>query len=168
MMHESMTLVQVGIGVSFQKIIYFFSGPHVGCASDTTIGRRTITPLPRLAHEWWIGDRVYMYVDRVLAGFRRQRILGSHPAQYWPLSYVQKRCNTIVGHYRSRVEQVISVVKNHAALGKGGLQFRGDLVLLDSIITMTMHASAALIRLTPSRQSRPFPSPALDPVGWAH
>ncbi len=78
----------------------------MGSASDTTIGRDTIERLPRLPWEWWIGDRVYMYVQRVLAGYRRRRIPGSQPPRYYELSEAQVDCNGIISFYRARVEQV--------------------------------------------------------------
>ena len=152
----------MGIGITFAKVICFFSGPHCGVSSDTTIGRRTIETLPRPAWEWWIGDRVYMYVRQVLAGYRRQHVPGtSRPRLYYQLTPVQEQTNAVIGHYRSRVEQLISVLKNHAAMGKGGVAFRGDLLLLEAIIKVTIHTTAVLVRLDPNRRSPGFGN-------WAH
>lgn len=109
-----------------------------------------------------------MFVDRVLAGFRRQRVPGSHPPRFHQLTPFQERCNAIIGHYRSRVEQVISVCKNHAAMSKGGVAFRGDVRFLEAIINVTMHTTAVLIAMEPTRRSPCYPDPTLDPDGWAH
>lgn len=111
-------------------------------------------------------ERVYMYVRRIFAGFRRLRIPGT--GRFAPLQAPELRINRAIGHYRSRVEQVIAVLKNHRAMSKGGETFRGDLSLLEAIVTITMHATAALIAEDESRQSEPFPSPAAFPGGWGH
>mmetsp|Transcript_80364 Transcript_80364/g.157109 ORF Transcript_80364/g.157109 Transcript_80364/m.157109 type:complete len:219 (-) Transcript_80364:27-683(-) len=159
--------VKVGIGVTFQKKIVFWSGVHVGSASDTTIARDTIENSPRLPWEWWLGDRVYMFVRRCLAGYRRQRIPNTRPPRYYRLTTRQRECNGLIGFYRSRVEQVIGNCKNHNAMSKGGLAFRGSIIFLEAIVSVTMHATAAMLEREPRMQSHPFPNPSSHP-GWAH
>ena len=115
----------------------------------------------------WLGDRVYMFVRRCLAGYRRQRIPGTRPPRYYRQTAQERGCNAIIGHYRSRVEQVIGTCKNHSAMSKGGLIFRGSLIFLDAIVAVTMHATAALMERQPQMQSPPFPNP-MNHEGWRH
>jgi len=115
----------------------------------------------------WLGDRVYMFVRRCLSGFRRQRVPGSNPPRYYRLTGHQSEYNAVIGHYRSRVEQVIGNCKNHNAMSKGGLAFRGDLLFLEAIIAVTMHATAAMLEQETQMQPCPFPNP-LYHAGWAH
>ena len=64
--------------------------------------------------------------------------------------------------------QVIGVCKNHAAMSKGGLAFRGDLRYLQAIIAVTMQTTASVIARELNRQSAPFPNPVANPAGWSH
>ena len=118
--------------------------------------------ITRVIYFRWIGDLVYMFVIASLpvsvdSVFQALSLLISFDATA-SLGIIDRELNS---------KQVISVCKNHRAMSKGGVAFRGDLRLLDSIIAVTMNSTAVLMRMETRRQCAPFPEPA-ESAGWAH
>ena len=118
---------------------------------------------PRHHWEYWLGDGVYEVVQRMLVPFRKQRIPGPGRARYFPLTQFELWANKKLAYVRGRVEHVNAMVVNHDMFE--GRPYRGMLDYLYVYVAITVHLTALVIRLEPTRQ---LPGWSLNANGHPH
>eukprot|EP00622_Pseudochattonella_farcimen_P005211 FR740776.1.p1 GENE.FR740776.1~~FR740776.1.p1 ORF type:complete len:110 (+),score=3.60 FR740776.1:382-711(+) len=106
---------------------------------------------------------MYFVVRRVLTPFCKQRIPGSNPPRYYNLTQHELFVNKKFAFVRARIEHVNAMVVCHDMFE--GRPYRGSLDFLQWYVNITIHCTALLIRLEPSRQLEGWPD---DGVGHSH
>ena len=81
----------------------------------------------------------------MLVGYRKQPNPLNPHGPGLDLTPEQAAFNKLLSFYRARIEQVNAYVKAHDLFE--GRRFRGDLDFLDDLVCITVHSTAALIRL---------------------
>jgi len=114
--------------------IVLCTGPHLGVCYDGHIWKRTGAKL-LLPWEWWIGDGAYISQKQFL-----------YPHRVPPngsLTAEQILTNTIISHYRARVEHINHLFEQHGVFrGK----FRGGIALLSSAFYVIAHTTNIELR----------------------
>jgi hypothetical protein len=128
------TVYKAQVGIDFLGRIILFSGPHLGTTYDGNIWLSTEHLHPMQPQEWFLGDHHYT-VPQVMHGYIRPR-LGT-------LSYDEIFFNTILSHYRSRVEHTNAVLKRHRIFQ---MVFRGSLSTLTQILQIVAHTTNVLLK----------------------
>ena len=108
-------VVKLCIICTFKREIIHMSGPHLGEESDGEIGRRTIDNLPLFAWERFLADGPYESSRFCFVPYRTVRIPGTHNI-FRPLTGIQILHNRYFSFYRSRIEQVNAIIRNHDVL----------------------------------------------------
>ena len=104
--------------VTFLGVIPLFTGPHLGTSYDGNIYEATEDKHPTHPSELGVGDGAYVACKQMLCPHRR-------PPK-GALTEDQLLTNTVISHYRARVEHKNKLLERHNILGK----FRGGLELL--------------------------------------
>ena len=114
----------------------------------TPLGRSTIDQLPLFPWERWLADGPYESSRVCAVPFRSMSRPGT-TNEYIPLTAGQILHNRFFSFYRSRIEQVNAVVRNHDILE--GRPFRGDLNHLNAYVKIILHTTNVSIRQGNSR-----------------
>jgi hypothetical protein len=128
------SVYKVQIGVDFLGRIILFSGPHLGTSYDGHIWMNTSHLHPMMPEEWFLGDHHYT-VPQIMHGY------VSPPDAN--LTWDEHLCNTVISHYRSRVEHVNAIFKRHEVFK---VCFRGTEETLNLILQITAHTTNILLK----------------------
>ena len=120
-------VVKVQLIVDFLGRIVYFSGPHIGTKYDGHIYQDTYDEHTVCNQEYLLGDGHYGIIPHIIT-------TTSYPANghISDLEYIQ---NTLISHYRSRVEHINRLVESHGLFKQ---HFRGGLEILSSAIRVTL------------------------------
>jgi hypothetical protein len=130
----SWTIYKLQISVDFLGRIVCFSGPHIGNAYDAHIWNNTSNLHPVLDWEYLLGDGHY--------GSLSEYITPHTQPQHGHLSNSQYLENTMIAHYRSRIEHVNAAFKCHKMMQ---VDFRGGIQLLNDVMHVTAHTTNVVL-----------------------
>jgi hypothetical protein len=142
------TVYKFQLSVDFLGRIVCFSGPHLGNSYDAHIWRNTGNLHPVLDWEYLLGDGHYGCLPEYIAPHTQPNNGTLSNAQYFD--------NTVIAHYRSRVEHINRRFKCHKMLQ---VDFRGGIQLLNDVAHVTAHTTNVML----------CKYPMYTPVGpWEH
>jgi len=128
--------------------IVSIGGPHIGTAYDAHIFLKNWKTHPVEPWECLLGDGHYTCL-RFIIGPYRQPVTGNLTPQ-------QVEANTVISHYRARVEHVNAKIEKHSLFQ---MKFRGGFRLMSDAVRITLHTTAVWTHLYP---------PHLPIGSWPH
>lgn len=104
-----------------------------------------------------LADGPYYVCDKLICPHRKQRIPGSNPPRFAPLTPREIVENNLQSEARSPIEHLNAYIEHHGMFE--GRKYRGDLEYLRHFITITVHFTALYIRHGYGRRSGHGPWP---------
>ena len=134
-------MLKYQLGITFAGEIILFSGPHLGTTPDNMIWETTWDLHPFFDWEIWLADLGYVGCEGLLHKYKKPKDRV--------LSYRQVFFNNVHEHVRNRVEQIVSVIKQHRMYTQG--VYQGSFARLQACVKVTGHVTAAELRMSGPR-----------------
>ena len=127
-------VLKMQLGITLSGEIILWSGPHLGTTSDITIWELTWHLHPFHPWERWLADLGYVGANGLWVKFKEDQVTTRAELLY----------NNVHEFVRNRVEQIVSVTKNHRMFKKG--IYQGTYEYIESCLVITGHTTAFELR----------------------